>query len=192
MTINKALNFVVPVKRDDGTTIYVHSTPISRDIFNQHFLVISKAFTAIYTEGLGPYGGPRVAMMLLKKVAANMGEGQLELVEKGLIAEIHRLSNVLVPSDTGWSTIPLPDAVARGMVSLDDVDEVENAIAFFILASAMHKKEDALIMLPEAARLWSAQTTSLNSTAFAASLRTSIVIDNTGPKPPVTQSLIPS
>lgn len=190
MKIDKHLNLVVPVERLDGTTIYVHSTPISRAVFDQFFLVIAKTFTSIYTHGLGPIGGPRVAAKFLVKVAEEMGPGQAELVRTGLIAEMRRLSNVIAPSDRGWVSIPLEDAIKRNLMDEDDADEVENAIAFFILASAMHKKKDAGQILAEAVKLWSAQTTSSNSTQFAASLPTSMPLASSGKEAP--QSLIPS
>lgn len=94
-SINERLHFVVPIYADDGDTIsaYVHSAPISREVFEAHFLLISKTFTAFHTEGLGFLGGPRVASLMLNKVAEKIGD------QTGAIAlmnEIRRLSNVLI------------------------------------------------------------------------------------------------
>ena len=97
---------------------------------------------------------------------------------------MQRLSNVIAPGGQGWAAMPLHVAVAQGLLDEADVDEVENAIAFFILASAMHKKKDAKIVLTEAAKLWSAQITSLNSTAFAASLPMLMPTVSSGEKVP--------
>jgi hypothetical protein len=58
--------------------------------------------------------GPRVAAMILKDKAIELGvwDGP-EGVERGLIQEIRRLANVFVPTDKGWETIPINEAVAN-------------------------------------------------------------------------------
>ena len=86
MKINKAMNIVVPVDID-GVECFVHSTPISFEVFEKYFLVISKTFSEIYSQGLSHVAAPRVASLLLKKCAKDLGE--LESVEKGLINEIN-------------------------------------------------------------------------------------------------------
>jgi hypothetical protein len=63
-TIDKKLNLVVPVAGG-----WVHAVPISYAIFEKYFLPISKAFAQVYSEGLGTLAGPRVAHLLLKKIA---------------------------------------------------------------------------------------------------------------------------
>lgn len=190
MKVDRKLNLVVPVERDDGTTVHVHATPISRETFHQHFLTMAKAFSSIYTNGLGITAGPRVAALMIRKVAADIGPNELTAVESGLMAEMKRLSSVIVPNNGGWLPMPLDEAIAREVITADDADEVENAIAFFILASAMHKRAEAAIIVDEAVKLWSASTTSLSSTAFAGSLGTSTPPVSSGAK--ATQSSIPS
>lgn len=185
MKLDRSLNMVVPVERSDGTMAYIHATPISRDVFNQFFLVIAKTFTAIYAEGLGPIAGPRVAGKLLKKVAADMG--QADQVENGLMAEVRRLINVIAP---GSPTLPIAIALAQGVIDQDDVEEAENAIVFFMLVSAMHKKRDVPAILEGAVALWGAQTTSSTCTEYASSLPTLTPAAATGPKAP--RSSIPS
>lgn len=188
MNIDRSLNLVVPVDRADGTTIYVHASAISREAFDANFLVIAKTFTAIYAEGLGVVAGPRIAAKMLKKVAADMG--QLEVVQKGLLAEMSRLTNVIAPGGNGWTSLPVNIALDQKMIDADDVEEVENAIAFFTLASAMHKKREARGILEQAARLWSALISSSNATEYAASLSTSMTAAGSGAKE--TPSSIPS
>ena len=72
MKIDKKLNLVIPIETDDGT-LYVHSMPIRREIFDTYFLVLSKTFAAIHGEGLGEIAGPRVAALILKKIAMDTG-----------------------------------------------------------------------------------------------------------------------
>lgn len=189
MKINRKLNLVIPVDRGDEGTIYVHSTPISREVFERYFLVISKTFAAIYTEGLGIAAGPRVASLLLRKVAEDMGgtderarAAAWEDVQNGLMAEIKRLTNVVVSGHGGWTTLPFQEAVDRKMLDPDDASEVENALAFFTVASAMHKKSELPTILTGAASLWGGQIVSSNSTEFAASLPISTPDGNSGAK----------
>lgn len=178
MKISKKLNIVIPVESEDGSKIYVHSTPVSREVFEEHFLILSKTFAAIHGEGLGILGGPRVAMLILKKLAAELGDP--EAVQKGLINEIFRITNVVLLTDKGWDTMPYEAAVSRSLITPEDAGEVENALAFFIVSSAMHRRDMLKAILPGAATLWGAELTSLNSTEFMNSLRTSTVIENTG------------
>ncbi|MEJ0017536.1 MAG: hypothetical protein WDN25_13415 [Acetobacteraceae bacterium] len=174
MKISETLNLVVPIDQPDGTTIYVHSTPLSREVFETYYLVIAKTFSAIYGEGLSDIAGPRIAAMLLRDVAVRSGlwEGP-NGAERGLMAEIRRLSNVVMPGPNGWQTIPYQDAVDRKMIDSQDVGEVENALVFFTVASAMHRRPTLAEMLPGAVKLWGAQTSSSSCMAFAGSLSTS-------------------
>lgn len=180
MKIDRRLNIVCPIQTDDGT-IYIHAIPLSREVFEEHFLVISKTFAAIYGQGLNYIAGPRVAAMMLKKVAMELGVWDgANGVENSLLAEIKRLTNVLLPTPggAGWSLVTLYDAVRQDMLSAEDLAEVENTITFFICASAMHKRTDLASVLGGIERLWDAQTTLLNVTEFRSSLLTSTATDN--------------
>lgn len=191
MKLDKRLNLIIPVERPDGSSIYVHSTPISRAVFERYFLLISKTFTAIYTQGLGITAGPRVAAMLLKRLAVEAGEWDgPEGVEAGLMAEIRRLTNVVAPGSNGWQTIPYQEAVDQKHLDEGDASEVENALVFFTVASSMHRKAELTGILEGISKLWGAQTDSLNSTEFANSLQTLTATDNSGAT--ATPSLIPS
>lgn len=176
MKINRRLNLVVPVHREKDV-IYVHAVPISAEVFEANFLTISRTFASIYGLGLGPTAGPRVAAMLLKKTGKDMG---LENETQGLISEMRRLSNVVVPTNAGWETIPLQDALDKNLIEGDDASEVENAITFFTVLSWMHRRDQLTQMLDEAVKLSGAQLESLNCTEYAASLRTSSADENTG------------
>lgn len=173
LKIDKALNLIVPVETDAGT-IYIHSTPIGREVFERFFLVISKTFSALYSEGLSAVAGPRVAALMLKRLAIEAGiwEGDAG-VENGLMAEIRRLSNVAIPTPAGWATVPLYDAVNRGHMTQEDVQEAEGCIVFFICISAMHKRKEVPMFLDGMCELWGTATTYLNCTEHAASLSTS-------------------
>lgn len=174
MRVSRSLHLVIPVTRADGTEIYVHSTPISADVFETHFLVLSKTFAAIYGEGLGAIAGPRVANKLLKKIAKDLGtwDGPGG-VERSLMAEIRRLTNVLAPGQRGWETYPFDDAVTKGVLDREDGDEIEAAASFFTVASCMHRRADLKEILDGSMKLWGARTESLNCSEFMSSLQTS-------------------
>lgn len=176
MRLAKNLNLVIPVEMEGGVTAYVHSTPISRETFEGAFLLIAKTFATIHQNGLGVIAGPRVAALILQQTALNMG-----MEEKGvqLMNEIRRLSNVLTPG-TGDTMVPLQEAVTRGVLSDEDRSEVENALAFFTVCSAMHRREEREMILREAMLLWGGQLGSWGCTEFLSSLPTLTGDENTG------------
>jgi hypothetical protein len=169
MRIDKRLNLVTEVQTENGT-MFVHSAPISREVFEKYFLVISKTFAAIISEGLSFISGPRIAALMLKKVATDSGvwEGN-DGVNRGLMAEIRRLSNVSMPSDNGWKSVPFQDVIDKGLMDEADVAEVEGLIAFFICASAMSRRVEIQSVLDRLS-MWGSSTTLLNSTEYAGSL----------------------
>lgn len=181
MKLNRALNLVIQVERDDGVTVYVHAQPIGREVFETYALPLAKTFAAIVAQGLGTVAGPRVAALVLKEIAAEMGrwEGPGG-VEQGLMPEIRRLANVVAPGEKGWTTLPLEDALRAEMLGEDDASEVLNALVFFTLSSRMNRRADLPAVLSAMELLWGAQTSSLDCTAFANSLPTSKETANSG------------
>jgi hypothetical protein len=183
MKISRALNLVIPIYDDAGEqiTAYVHSTPISADIFDNYYKPIARAFNQIYSGGYGIGAGPRIAQKLLRDAAKEMGiwEGPAG-VENGLIGEIHRLTNVLVAGEKGWEMLTFHDAKKRDAIDRDDISVVEGALVFFTLESAMRQKSLLKGILEAAVALWSAQITSFSCTDFRNSLSTSTETANTG------------
>lgn len=191
VTISRKLNLVLTVETDKGRA-YIHSTPISRAVFDENFLVISRAFTEIYTHGLGPVTGPRVAKLLLKQCAEQMGIWPQ--VEQNLMGEIIRLTNVFAPGPDGWDTLPYNVARQRAIIDDDAAAEAENAIVYFTCASSIHMRAETLMALDGLKTLWGAQITSLPPTEFKRSLPTLTPVATTGEKPPTVvppQSSIP-
>jgi hypothetical protein len=177
--LNRKLNLVLDVDVDVGK-IYVHSVPISREVFEENFLVISRAFTAVYTNGLGPVTGPRVAALLVKQEAITLGVW--DKTRQSLMAEIHRLTTVIAPGDNGWETIPFDIARKRGIIDEDVASEVENSLVYFTCASSIHLKTEMGIALEGLSTLWGALTTSLNATEFMRSLPISTPEETIGEK----------
>lgn len=177
--INRQLNLVIPIT-GGAVTLYAHCTPISLAVYGDFFLEISRTFAAIYNEKLGPVAGPRVAARLLRRVAGQLDN--LEAVERGLIAEIHRLTNILAPGQNGWDTYPYDDAIRHKIITEEDASEIENAAVFFILIWYMHLKVDRRVILEAAAELWKWHVEPLNCTDYRASLRTLTTAASTGAK----------
>lgn len=182
--LDRDLNLIVPIERDSGT-IFVHSAPIGHETFEKYYLVISKVFAELLKEGVSAFAGPRIAAVALKDMAQKMDcwEGP-HGVNQGLMQEIIRLSNVVMQGESGaFETIPLHTALVRKMLTDVEVREVQGAIVFFIVSSCMHQRKNLeLVLQMTIGMLWGGQTTSLNSTEFAASLQTSTETGSGGEK----------
>lgn len=193
--VDEKLNFIIPLERaSDGRRIYVHSMPVSREIFDTYFMVIGHTFTMINAGRLGIVAGPRLAWRLMRKAAMDLNEWEgPEGVEQGLMGEIIRLSSVITPAaeNGGWDTVTLDQALNQGIISEEDKDVVLNALTFFTVSSVMlprrmngasFRKE----YLDGALRLWAAQTSPLSVTGYIDSLKTSTEAENTGATPRAT------
>jgi hypothetical protein len=175
--IAKNLNLVVPIG-DDGNRMFVHSSPISRLVFEEYFLVISKTFTAIFSEGLGAITGSRIANLMLRQVAQEMGVW--DKVQKGLLNEINRLTNVVMLGDTGWTSLPLQHLLDNKMLSEDDIFDIQGELIFFTCVHSVNKKNQIEEMMNAANGLWGSSVTSLTCTEYLTSLPTLTEAENTG------------
>lgn len=183
MKISDKLHIVIPLYESGDVSpivAYVHSAPISAEVFTAHFMLLGRTFSAIYASGLGPVAGPRVAHLLLQKVAKDQGD---EIGGLALMSEIRRLTNVMLRTPNGWEAFPYEVVIGQGLVDKEDLTEVTNAIVFFTVLSATHKRSERRGMMSAAARLWDAQITSQDFTVFAGSLPTSTAITTTTPPP---------
>jgi len=180
MYIDRHLNIVVEIERENYK-VFVHSTPISREVFEVYYLPISKAFSKIYRERLDSLAGPRVAALLLKEAAIECGmwEGA-QGAENGLLGEIVRLSNAILPNEQGgWHTIPLYNAFQQKLLSDQEKSEVMGILAFFTCVYQMHQKKNRQQAL-DGLQLWETHTSLLNVTEYMSSLTTSTVGESSG------------
>lgn len=184
MKINRRLNLVQPIETESGT-IHLHSTPIALETWETYFLIISKTYAAIFAEGLQMHAGPTIAGLMLRRIAEanNMWDGP-NGVRMGLLPEIRRLSNVVLPT----GAIPYEVALQQGLIDEDTVAEVEGAVIFFICASAVLRgpstttQEKLRVTLGMMELMYGVRTTSLDCMAFAASLQTSTPAETIGEK----------
>ncbi|HCN9865373.1 TPA: hypothetical protein N7A89_002972 [Escherichia coli] len=170
MKIARNLNLIIPVQTEKGKA-WIHATPISKEVFKEHFFILSKTFSAIFSEGLGVVAGPRIAFLMLERISrdSNAWEG-----DKGgrntLVNEVIRLANLVYPVEgKGYDTIPLDMALDREII---DLDEVAGELIFFTCVSSINSPEQAKGTMDVVNGIWSTQCSSLNLTEWIASLPT--------------------
>ncbi|EAA4605626.1 hypothetical protein CB425_12050 [Salmonella enterica subsp. enterica serovar Kisangani] len=170
MKIARNLNLIIPVQTEKGNA-WIHATPISKEVFKEHFFILSKTFSAIFSEGLGVVAGPRIAYLMLERISrdSNAWEG-----DKGgrntLVNEVIRLANLVYPVEgKGYDTIPLDMALEREII---DLDEVAGELVFFTCVSSINSPEQAKGTMDVVNGIWSTQCSSLNLTEWIASLPT--------------------
>ncbi|EQB9094964.1 hypothetical protein ACIT93_000886 [Escherichia coli] len=170
MKISRNLNLIIPVQTEKGNG-WIHATPISKEVFKEHFFILSKTFSAIFSEGLGVVAGPRIAFLMLERISrdSNAWEGD-KGVRNTLVNEVIRLANLVYPVEgKGYDTIPLDMALEREIVELDDV---AGELVFFTCVSSINSPEQAKGTLDVVNGIWSTQYSSLNLTDWIASLPT--------------------
>jgi hypothetical protein len=171
MRINRRLNLTMEVKTEELGTVYVHSVPLSREAFNEHFLLVSRLFAKVYNEDLGPVAGPRVAALLLRRMA----ERTMETAEaEAILSEIRRLTNVAYHENGVWKTHAFQDVIDHKLIDAEVISEVENAVVFFTSASSMLPKERLSSILGLMNLLWHTQNTLSSFTEYTTSLATSM------------------
>jgi hypothetical protein len=191
--INRRLNIVDEVTTDDGTTIYVYSQPVRREIWEQHYLLMTKGLASIYEGNLPPTMGARIALRMLRTTADSMGPDVREQLDTLLLPEIWRLTTVLIPDKEqgGWATLPFEKSIKDGYIDEDDAEVIRNQLAFFTCASWVHTRGELKEMIyPMMTVALGAQIVSLTSTEFLNSLPTATPAANTGAT--ATVSSIPS
>ncbi|MDM4036042.1 hypothetical protein QTO45_11730 [Escherichia coli] len=170
MKIARNLNLIIPVRTEKGNG-WIHATPISKEVFKEHFFILSKTFSAIFSEGLGVVAGPRIAFLMLERISrdSNIWEGD-KGVRNTLVNEVIRLANLVYPEEgKGYDTIPLDMALERGIVEFDDV---AGELVFFTCVSSINTPEQTEQMMLAVSGMWNSRTSSLSLTEWIASLPT--------------------
>ncbi|WP_105266329.1 MULTISPECIES: hypothetical protein [unclassified Escherichia] len=170
MKISRNLNLIIPVRTEKGNG-WIHATPISKEVFKEHFFILSKTFSAIFSEGLGVVAGPRIAFLMLERISRDSGIWDDDKgVRNTLVNEIIRLANLVYPVEgKGYDTIPLDMALEREIVELDDV---AGELVFFTCVSSINSPEQAKGTMDVVNGIWSTQCSSLNLTEWIVSLPT--------------------
>jgi hypothetical protein len=187
MKIDRHLNLVIPIQTEKHGTVYAHSVPISRDVFEQFYLELGKVFNQCFDGGNETHmalTAPQIAYPALKALAKK--SGSWDEVKKGLVNEIIRLTNVMIAGDRGWETIPLDSAIKREMIDEDEEAEILSGVIFFTAISKVAPKDLRISFLQMAGSLRNWELLSLDSTAFKNSLPTLTKVESTGAMVPVS------
>ncbi|MFQ1290893.1 hypothetical protein REV13_19495 [Klebsiella pneumoniae] len=200
MKIDKKLNLVTSVTREDGSIVYLHVTPFPYEVVEEHCVLLGNLFTNFITQ-VGPLGSARVAAMMLKKRLKQEQEARLEDGKSlsdlpkslTLVDEIQRLTVVIHNVGGQWKTTPLEVAFNQGIIDPDEYREVEGEVVFFMVSSAIQKANLIAPTVGTVIKMYDGQLTSSSVTAFRDSLQTSKPDTDTPTQnaPPET-SFIPS
>ena len=182
ITINRKLNLVLPIELDEHRKIYFHSIPISVEVFDANFWILTQTLSNLYAHGIGPSMSPRIALRALRDTAKQIDDTQD--ISLNLVNEIYRLTSVIMPGSngSGWINLPYYEVKTKRLVDEQILSEVENAIVYFIVASALHLRSELEMALGGLVGIWKAETTSLSAMDYMRSLPTSTQTENTGEK----------
>lgn len=191
MKIDKKLNLVTSVTREDGSIVYLHVTPFPYEVVEEHCVLLGNLFTNFVTQ-VGPLGSARVAAMMLR---SRLKKAQAEGLPDGpnIVDEIQRLTVVIHNVGGQWKTTPLEVAFNQGIIDPDEYREVEGEVVFFMVSSAIQKANLIAPTVGTVIKMYDGQLTSSSVTAFRDSLQTSKPVTDTPTQnaPPET-SFIPS
>lgn len=185
MKLNERLALVIPLyDGDQNISGYVHSAPISYEVYKANAWLISLAFTALAEQGerFMALSGPRVAGAALERAAQAMakpGETGAD-ISAPLLQDIRRLSTAIMPGKGGWEPVPYQVARDRGMIDPEDAEGVESQVIFFTLVCYMAPRELRSGLMTGPAELWNVRMLSSGATEFISSLKTSTAAENTG------------
>lgn len=170
MKIDRNLNLVIPIQTEASGKVYVHSSPISRDIFEQFYMELGKVFTQCLAEGNEHMAitAPQISYYSLKAISKSLGTWAE--VEKGLVNEIIRLTNVIISTEQGWQTMPLYDAAKRSMINEDEEAEILSSVVFFTAISKASPKDLRKGFIEMAGNVRNWELLSLDCTAYRNSL----------------------
>lgn len=191
MKIDKKLNLVTNITREDGSIVYLHVTPFPYEVVEENCILLGNLFTKFISQ-VGGLGAARVAAMMLRQsLKAEIDSGRQ--AGPTLVDEIQRLT-VVIHNDGGqWKTVPLEVAFKQGIIDPDEYREVEGEVVFFMVSSAIQKASLLAPTVGTVIKMYDGQLTSSSVTAYRDSLQTSKPVTDTQTQnvPPET-SYIPS
>ena len=186
MKIDRNLNLVMQVQTEKNGLIYIHSSSISRSVFEQFYLELGKVFSQCFdsvNQAHLALSAPQLAYPALKSIAQKAGNWDgAGGVKFGLINEIIRLTNVVFAGENGWESIPLDTAVKREILDEDEEAETLSSLVFFTAISKVAPKDLKNSFLEMAGSLRNWELTSLDATGYLGGLPTLTKKDSTGKK----------
>lgn len=191
MKIDKKLNLVCTVSRDDGSLVYVHTSPFPYEVVEEHCLMLGSLFTSFIAQ-VGGLGAARVAAMMLRK---KIKQEQAITGQAGpnIVDEIQRQTTVIFNDNGQWKPSPLETAMKLGIITADEFREVEGEIVFFMVSSAIQKPELIKPTVGSVIDMFGGQLTLSTATEWRGSLLTSKTdTDTPNQTAPQETSFIPS
>ncbi|HCU0591208.1 hypothetical protein RZR10_15300 [Enterobacter asburiae] len=174
MKIDKKLNLVTNITREDGSIVYLHVTPFPYEVVEEHCLLLGNLFTNFISQ-VGGLGAARVAAMMLRKKLKREQELNADNGQHGpnIVDEIQRLTSVVWNDGGTWKTTSFDAAMKQGIISPDEYREVEGEVVFFMVSSAIQKAQLIAPTVGSVIGMFGGQLESLSVTAFRDSLLTS-------------------
>lgn len=172
--IDKKLNLITNITREDGSIVYLHVTPFPYEVVEEHCLLLGNLFTNFISQ-VGGLGAARVAAMMLRKKLQHEQELRDEANQQAptIVDEIQRLTSVVWNDGGTWKTTSFDAAMKQGIISHDEYREVEGEVVFFMVSSAIQKAQLIAPTVGSVIGMFGGQLVSLNVTAFRDSLLTS-------------------
>lgn len=167
MKIDKKLNLVSTINRDGALPVYLHVLPFPYEVVEEHCFLLGNLFNNFITQ-IGGIGAARVAAMMLRQKLKEQGNSE----GPGLIDEMQRLTSVVYNDGTGWKVIQLDTALKQQIVLPDEYREVEGEIVFFMVSSAIQKRELIAPTVGAVIGMYGGQLTVSSVTEFRDSLLT--------------------
>lgn len=174
MKIDKKLNLVSHITRNDGSIVYLHVTPFPYEVVEEHCLLLGNLFTNFISQ-VGGLGAARVAAMMLRKKLKREQELNADNGQHGpnIVDEIQRLTSVVWNDGGTWKTASFEVAMKQGIISPDEYREVEGEVVFFMVSSAIQKAHLIAPTVGSVIGMFGGQLVSSSVTAFRDSLLTS-------------------
>lgn len=172
--IDKKLNLVTNITREDGSIVYLHVTPFPYEVVEEHCLLLGNLFTNFISQ-VGGLGAARVAAMMLRKKLKREQELNADNGPHGpnIVDEIQRLTSVVWNDGGTWKTASFDAAMKQGIISPDEYREVEGEVVFFMVSSAIQKAHLIAPTVGSVIGMFGGQLVSSSVTAFRDSLLTS-------------------
>jgi hypothetical protein len=201
--INTALNLAFPVRwaeriiEKDGKPdtvveplVWAYHTPISREIFDANYRIISAANMEIFSKGVAfaAESGPIIAALALRD-ASRQRALELGIIDENtdpgtaLMLELKRLTMILAPGATGFEYLPVDIALQKKVIDADDWREAESSVAFFTCGLWMARRTIREVRREALALVLRGLITSLQPMEFVASLRTLNPAETSEPTP---------
>lgn len=175
--IDKKLNLVTNITREDGSIVYLHVTPFPYEVVEEHCLLLGNLFTNFISQ-VGGLGAARVAAMMLRKKLQREQELRDEANQHAqqaptIVDEIQRLTSVVWNDGGTWKTTSFDAAMKQGIISADEYREIEGEVVFFMVSSAIQKAQLIAPTVGSVIGMFGGRLESLSVTAFRDSLLTS-------------------